>query len=363
MVRTVAIGIVLCALASPVTAEVKYVRAGDDLQAALNAAKPGDELRLAPDTTFSGNFVLPIIAGATSITVRTDLPDASLPGANQRVTPATAARFAKIVSPNTAAALRTAPGAHHWRLLCLEFPATKDGYGDIVQIGDGSSAQTQMAQVPYEIVLDRVYIHGDPLYGQKRGIALNARTVTVRNSYISDIKAVGADAQAIGGWNGPGPFSIENNYLEASGEVFLLGGADPAIPGLVSEDVSVRYNQMSRPMAWRDPIIATPAGGTATPAGGGSLPAGRLRLSRGCAAAGGEGSIGTSAPSAELWRPRPAVRSRCPGRRSRARPSTRSTAGRLAPRHSTGRSPERRSPTPAPPARAGRPPRTARAGR
>jgi hypothetical protein len=81
------------------------------------------------------------------------------------------------------------------------------------------------------------------------GIALNARTATIRNSYIADIKTVGADAQAIGGWNGPGPFAIENNYLEASGEVFLLGGADPAIAGLVSEEVSVRYNYMSRPMA------------------------------------------------------------------------------------------------------------------
>ena len=149
------------------------------------------------------------------------------PAPSQRVTPATAARFAKIVSPNTAAALRTAPGAHHWRLMFLEFPANKDGYGDIIQLGDGSTAQSQAAQVPYEIVLDRVYVHGHPLYGQKRGIALNARTVTIRNSYVADIKAVGVDAQAIGGWNGPGPFSIENNYLEASGEVFLLGGADP----------------------------------------------------------------------------------------------------------------------------------------
>ena len=165
-------------------------------------------------------------------------------GRNQRVTPAAAAHFARIVSPNTAAALRTAPGAHHWRLVFLEFPANKDGSGDIIQIGDGSSAQSQTAQVPYEIVLDRVYMHGDPLYGQKRGIALNGRAVTIRNSYVSDIKGVGVDTQAIGGWNGPGPFSIENNYLEAAGEVILLGGADPAIPDLVSEDVLVRYNHV-----------------------------------------------------------------------------------------------------------------------
>ncbi len=276
------------------------MRAGDDLQAALNAAQPGDELRLAPDRTFSGNFVLPVTAGATPIIVRTDLPDAELPPPNQRVTPATAARFAKIVSPNTAAALSTSPGAHHWRLMFLEFPATKEGYGDIIQLGDGSSQQSQPAQVPYEIVVDRVYVHGHPLYGQKRGIALNARTITIRNCYIADIKTVGADAQAIGGWNGPGPFSIENNYLEASGEVFLLGGADPGIPNLVSEDVAVRYNHMSRPMSWRDPILSPPSVGAATPSAGGSLPAGAYGYRVVARRPVGQGTIGTSAPSAEI---------------------------------------------------------------
>src|SRR5258708_16429445 len=213
MPRALLLAAALCALAVPALAGVRAGGAGDDPQAALNAAQPGDELRLAPDTTFSGNFVLPVTAGATPIIVRTDLPDAELPPPNQRVTPATAARFAKIVSPNTAAALSTSRGAHHWRLMFLEFPATKEGYGDIIQLGDGSSQQSQPAQVPYEIVVDRVYVHGHPLYGQKRGIALNARTITIRNCYIADIKTVGADAQAIGGGEGPPPLSLHKTRL------------------------------------------------------------------------------------------------------------------------------------------------------
>jgi hypothetical protein len=44
---------------------------------------------------------------------------------------------------------------------------------------------------------------------------------------------------------------IENNYLEASGENFLLGGADPSIPNLVTEDVVFRRNHVSKPLAWR----------------------------------------------------------------------------------------------------------------
>ncbi len=288
-----------CVIASPVFAAVRTVRAGDNLQAVLNVALPGDEILLSADTTFAGNFVLPVTTGNSVITIRTDLPDASLPGPSQRVSPAAAAHFARIVSPNTAAALRTAPGAHHWRILCVRFSANKEGYGDVVQLGDGSGAQSTLAQVPYDLVFDRVYIQGHPLYGQKRGIALNARTVTIRNSYIEDIKSAGADAQAIGGWNGPGPFSIENNYLEASGEIFLLGGADPTIVNLVSEDVSIRYNHMSRPMAWRDPVIPTPSG-TAMSVAGGSLAPGAYAYRVVARRSVGQGTIGTSLPSPEI---------------------------------------------------------------
>jgi hypothetical protein len=302
MTRTILLVTAVATLASPAVAraEVRYVRAGDNLQAALNAARPGDELRLAPEATFSGNFVLPVTTGSAMIVVRTDLPDEVLPGARQRVTPDTAARFAKIVSPNTAAALRTAAGAHHWRLAYLEFPSTREGYGDIIQLGDGSAAQNTLESVPYELVLDHLYIHGHPLYGQKRGIALNARTVTIRHCYISDIKAVGADTQAIGSWNGPGPYSIENNYLEASGEVVLFGGSDPAIPNLVPEDISVRFNHMTRPMSWREPIVPAPTDVTAVAAAGGSLPAGVYAFRVVARRSTGSGTTGTSTASAEV---------------------------------------------------------------
>lgn len=212
------IGLVVGA-AGPAAAEVRLVRAGENLQSALNAARAGDELRLQAGATFSGNFTLPVFAGTIAVTVRSDIPDAALPAPNQRVTPASAVPFAKIVSPNTAAAIATAPGAHHWRLLALELPNNKEGYGDILQIGDGSAAQSQVAQSPYEIVLDRLYIHGHPLFGQKRGIALNARATTIRNCYISDIKAVGADTQAIGGWNGPGPDRSRTTTWKRAGSV------------------------------------------------------------------------------------------------------------------------------------------------
>jgi len=59
---------------------------------------------------------------------------------------------------------------------------------------------------------------------------MNSRHTAVIDSHLSDFKEVGADSQAIAGWNSPGPFRIENNYLEAAGENVMFGGADPAIP-------------------------------------------------------------------------------------------------------------------------------------
>jgi hypothetical protein len=120
-------------------------------------------------------------------------------------------------------------------------------------------------------VVDRVFVTGDPLLGQKRGIALNAANVSITNSHIAEIKGVGQDTQAIAVWNGPGPFVIENNYLEAAGENVLLGGAGPDIPNLVPTGLAFRRNHLSRPVSWREPIIAAPTAAAADPAAGGTL--------------------------------------------------------------------------------------------
>ncbi|MGE0446488.1 MAG: hypothetical protein AB7P99_14775, partial [Vicinamibacterales bacterium] len=124
------------------------------------------------------------------------------------------------------------------------------GGGDLVLLG-GSASQTQISQMPHDLVFDRVYLHGDPALGQKRGIAANSGTTHIVNSHISDIKAIGMDSQAICGWNGAGPFVIENNYIEAAGENIMFGGADPSIWNLVPSDITVRRNLLTKPLAWR----------------------------------------------------------------------------------------------------------------
>jgi len=247
----------LLASASLAGAATIAVPASGDLQAALDAAQPGDVITLVPGATYVGNFVLRNKGAAQDyITVRSAALDASLPKPGVRMTPAYAALLPKIRSSNSSSAMRTATGAHHWKLLFLEFQANVDGFGEIIALGAGDSTQTQLSQVPYALVIDRVYVHGDSALGQKRGIGLNSRDTTIINSYVSECKVIGQDAQAIAGFNGPGAYLIENNYLEGAAENFLLGGGDPTIAGLVTKDVKFLRNHLRKPLSWRDPIMA-----------------------------------------------------------------------------------------------------------
>ena len=133
----------------------------------------------------------------------------------------------KLLAPENSSALLTAPRAHHYRLLFLEFakqsPTTY--VNDLIKLGDGSSAQNSLELVPHHLVIDRCYIHGDPQSDLKRGIALNsaATAILTAPSGISD----GAGTHLLG-WNGPAPF-IHQQLLEAAGENLSCGGA-PSIP-------------------------------------------------------------------------------------------------------------------------------------
>ena len=297
-VWTLAVLMMFCGVKA-LEAQTIYVAAGGNLQQALNDAQPGDTILLQEGAEFVGNFVLPVKSGVGWITLRSSAPDNVLPPPGVRIRPADAPHLARIRSPNSVAALRTAAGSHHWILRYLEFAANQNGVGDILQIGDGSSVQSSLEMVPHHITLQQLFVHGDPALGQKRGIALNAAHVTISDSHISDCKGVGQDTQAIAGWNGPGPFTIENNYLEGAGENVMFGGADPAIPNLVPDGITFRRNYVSRPMAWRDPIVSTPQGVAATPEQGGSLGAGVYAYRIVARRPVGSGNIGRSTASPE----------------------------------------------------------------
>jgi hypothetical protein len=230
------------------------VAAGGNLQAALDSAQPGDTITLAAGATFSGSFTLHTKSGTGWIIVRTSAPDSSLPPPGTRIAPSYASVMPKIVANSSAPALQTSAGVHHWRFVGIEFTVAANlgttNYG-LVALGDGSSAQNMLSQVPYSLVLDRVYVHGLAAANVRRGVALNCASCATIDSYLSEIHEVNADSQAVIGWNGPGPFKIANNYLEAAGENILFGGADPLILNLVPSDIEIRGNFCSKQVAWR----------------------------------------------------------------------------------------------------------------
>jgi hypothetical protein len=232
------------------------VRAGSDLQAYIDRARPGDVLLLEPGATYVGNFTLPALPPQPSnipaefITIRSAADDSNFAGTD-RVGPEHLKWMPILRSPSVESALATRPGAHHWRLQWLAFQANAEGAGNIISLGDGGDDLRDLAKVPHHLQLDGLIIRGDPAKGQKRGIGLNSADTTIRNSDIRDIKADGQDSQAICGWNGPGPFVIENNYLEAAGENVMFGGADPSIRDLVPSDITIRRNYMTKPLEWR----------------------------------------------------------------------------------------------------------------
>ena len=221
------------------------VPAGGDLQKALDEAKAGDRIELQPRATYQGPFRLKAKEGNEWIVITSS---AELPKPGRHVQPSHASLMPKLTSAGDFV-VATDPGAHHYRFVGIEFaPKAGSFVSSVLQFGDREASADA---VPHHLIVDRCYVHGDPKIGSRRGIALNARDAAVIDSYFSDFKEVGADSQAIGGWNGPGPLKIANNYLEAAGENIMFGGADPKIQDLVPSDIEIVRNHLTKPLRWR----------------------------------------------------------------------------------------------------------------
>jgi hypothetical protein len=235
------------------TSEVKltgrtiHVSAGEELQAAIDEAKPGDSILLDPRQTYRGPFELPKKDGDGWILIAS-AARSGLPAPGQRVGPSNAASMPKLVSSSDTVIVANA-GAHHYRFVGIELAPTHGSFlYSLAELGD---AESTVDKLPHHIIFDRCYLHGDPQKGARRAIAMNSSYTAVVNSYLSDFKEVGADSQAIAAWNGSGPFKISNNYLEAAGENVMFGGGDPSISGLVPSDIEVTRNHMAKPVRWR----------------------------------------------------------------------------------------------------------------
>jgi hypothetical protein len=235
---------------------------GAALQQALDTAAAGDTILLAAGATFTpsareGSFILRNrhVPEGQWILVRSASPafdeGGALP-AHTRVSESNAALMPQIRAKNVnAPAIKTESGARGYRLIGLDVgaDAALRQLANMVQLGDGSD--TTVDTEPSDIIIDRCYLHGNDTGNFRRGVLMNGVRLAVLDSYVSNFHDASGDSQAVGGSNGPGPFKIVNNFLEAASENILFGGSDPAIPQLVPSDIEISRNLSTKRQAWR----------------------------------------------------------------------------------------------------------------
>jgi hypothetical protein len=244
-----------------------------DLQDAIDVAALKTIIVLDAGEIFYGGFVLPDKGDGDGWIIITSSRMDILPGSENRIQPMVATgdidfvtqedAMAKIITNNLSGVpcFQTQAFAHHYWFAGLEIAADVsviNSYG-LINLGDGSSTQNTLYVVPHDFVIDRCYIHGhNEATVMKYGVRLDCHRAAIMDSHISNFHSIGFDAQAISCINGPGQFKIINNYLEASGENILIGGAPPSIPGLVPSDIEIRRNYFYKPGSWRvdDPSYA-----------------------------------------------------------------------------------------------------------
>lgn len=217
------------------------VAPGDSVQAALDDAVAGAEIRLARGATYQGNLVI-----RRPVTLTTDGLQNLGPG---RITPEMAPWLGMLRPANGSPLIDIVPGVTDVRLDAIA--CDPGNLNDVITIGHADGSQTGVSQQPERIELSRIFLQAGQTQTPKRGIGLHARHVTIRGSHIGGIKRAGQDTQAIGGWNGEGTYVIEDNFLEAAGETIMFGGADPTIPGVIPSDITIRGNAITKDLTWR----------------------------------------------------------------------------------------------------------------
>jgi hypothetical protein len=225
-------------LAADASAATITVPAGADLQAALNAARPGDVLVLQAGARYLGSFILPAKAAGPVITIRSS---ASLP--ERRIGPQDAALLPTLAS-GVVSAILDGTGAANWRLDGIRLESVLNGQGEVIVLQNSTN-----------IYLDRLLIVAGA-NGQKRGIRGNGRQITLTRSYIANIWRAGQDSQAFCAWDGAGPYTITNNYLEAASENVMFGGADSLSADRVPSDILVEGNYFTKRLEWRGAGVA-----------------------------------------------------------------------------------------------------------
>lgn len=210
-----------------------HVKPGEDLQAALNRAAAGDHVILPCGAKFVGQFKLP--PKSALVTLRSGCP---LP--ERRVTEADAPLMATIASGVGAMAI-DGYDTRHWKLDGLRFEPNVGGYGEVIGLNNAE-----------HVTLDRILLVVPSGQQQKRGVLGNGRHITLTRSHLSGIWRDGQDSQAFAAWDGAGPYTLTDNYLEAASENILFGGSDASSEANIPADILIEGNTITKPARWKN---------------------------------------------------------------------------------------------------------------
>jgi len=212
---------------------------GTNLQNAYDSASCGDQIVLDAGVEYRANFVFNKHCGPTdwiqvvsanlgSIPTVPYVSEAQANNQNSAPSAPTEANFAKLTSGNgspvvTCTNALNVPGTYNY-FGGLE--VTNTVAAPLVYCTNGLS-ETLVSQLPDHLVFDRIYAHG--ITGSStqmflRGFVIVGSNVAIVNSYVADIYSIFQDSQAILFAYGPGPYLVQNNFLEGSGENILSGG-------------------------------------------------------------------------------------------------------------------------------------------
>jgi hypothetical protein len=266
---------------TPAPGAIISVQAGSDLQSALNNAQCGDTIQLQAGATFSGKFSVPAKKCDINhwIFITTSSPLSDLPAEGQRVTPCYAGVASLVGRPQYSCSnpvnvmarvenpevgdgpFQLAPGANFYRFIGLEItrPAGMATPGRLI-----TSQQTSD-----HIIVDRSWLHGQVQDETYVGVSLSGMTNgAVIDSYFSDFHCIAdvghcTDSQAVAGGvsnTQDGPFLIQDNFLEASGEGVMFGGGAAK---LTPTDITIQNNHFWKPWQWMPgskPFVGGPKG-------------------------------------------------------------------------------------------------------
>lgn len=240
---------------TPSNGTIRHVFSGGDLQAALNAALPGDLILLEAGATWTGNYILPV-KGSGGITDGwiTVMTDGSYTAEGVRMRPSLAASFGlpRLRTINSSPVLSTSSFTNKWRFIGIDFECAYTGGAHFGLIIIGSATETNENDIPIDFIFDRNYVHANPSINVVRGIMPNSRRTACIENWIDGIHS-DFDSQAIGWYNTPGPLKIVNNFCGATGENINSGGGGVSIVGMNPSDIEIRRNHI-----WKDPTWYTP---------------------------------------------------------------------------------------------------------